>query len=353
MMATVSRISEVNEMPPSLEKLARWTALNHYVFTTTQVALVCADPKVLPSRKMYSALVFLANAVYWLNYGKPSNQTRSKAKSNLIRFAADYLDVMGKKHTVPKYHYTLHEADFLDEHGPVYLYDSFNLERFLHDLLKTITTKRLHEDQVVTNFLLKFFSTSLSETEMYGDEVIGFLEDLGINCSKNFCKLGSASLDKTKASEKVSQESLSLLCSFLDIPEDGRSKSRFQVVKRMKFRNLTLTSARFMHTGRVNDSYVQVDELCYGQIQEIVQVDDSDRFLVILHEYRKEMMYDDTGFHVFYPDNQYPVLPTERYKVFELSDKTFVQKIFHAEHVWTFGGVHEFFMIRPNDFFMI
>jgi hypothetical protein len=359
LQAKVHRVSELNSLPPSFSNLTNWTALDYFTFLMAEVAVVCSSPSVLPDRLLYKALVYLANAVYYLHYGKQSRGTQKLAHDNVALFSRWFVKSLGTSHCTHKFHVFQHFPEFLPVHGGAFLFDSFNLERLLGLLKKNITTRVNHVNQGVTNFLLRFHSPLLRSTAQYSESGREFLDSLKLDTSF-YLNLSTLCLDvpKGQVNSTISPLHAQLFKDkLLKLFPENETIHAFAGLKRASrilHRNFILTSSLFQHTGQVNDSYCCVDERCVGQIVDICFTAEHGTCMILVQQYRRIIIKNFSGIPVLLPDNQFPVSvdpSTAQLKVFVLSDNLFIQKALLIDDVEIHGKVFTFFALRPNDFF--
>ena len=330
------------------------------MFLLAEVAVICTDQNVLPNELIRKSFVYLADATYWMHYGDPTEETKKKASESLERFHKTYFHCYGMTATIPKEHEHQHFDMYLRWHGLAYCWDSFNLERAIGLLNKSVTTRVNHADQLVTNFLVRFHSRILNNLEEHDADAREYLTDLGYDSSffvtlSTMCTFESPEPMPTHYVQCIVEYLTSGREEFFDDVALNSTIERSVVqltrVSRLKFRNQILTSAAFVHSGNVNDSYVQVGGQIFGQMEELCEVDKSGCFVMLVRKYQKIVMPNPAGRPVELPHNQFPVRPTNDLVVFSLNDKLFVQKILLIDPYVYNGISYQFFAIRPNDVF--
>ena len=358
LVKSVHRTSELTHLHPSFSQLSNWCALDYYAFLLTDIVVLFVNSSVLKNRNIYRLLVYLSNAVYYLHYGKQSDEIRGYAQKYLIKFARLYCDTYDVKYRIPKFHLFQHFIELVRLHGAACFWDSFNLERFLSFLNKCLTTSLNHMDQASMNFLTKRHCPDLQvrAIETYSKSTRTLFKHLGYE-AECFAYLKCTSLDRRTFKgqpvpmQHVSEESEKHFKRFL-----GNSQSRMKLwqVKKMKFRNLALTSQIFRHreANRVRDCYVCLNEKYLGRIADMCQVGNAKLMhLLLLQVYKRAVAVNKDGFQILFPANNIPVLPTEEYMVFEMSDNLFVQKALWIENVRVGPKYYNFFALRANEVF--
>lgn len=357
MVKTVHRVSELTHHHPSFGKLKNWTALDYYGFLLTDIVLLLLDSAVLENRTMYRMLVYLANAVYYLHYGKQSDAIRAKAQKYIVKFSRWYCKVYDEFGMIPKFHLFQHFGEMLRLHGAACFWDSFNLERFLHVLGKSLTTTVNHMDQASMNFLTRHHCPDLQSKAIrtYTGSTKKVFKRLGYDV-QNFALMKCVPLDKRgRGGKKLSRTRVSdnYAKYFKRFLGNVHSRIKLWQVKKMKFRNLALTSRFFPHreAQRVRDCYVCLNEKHFGRIADMCEVDGTDLHLLLLQIYKRPVVVNRGGFQILFPVNNFPVEPTEKYMVFAMNDDLFVQKALWLEHVRVGEKHYQFFALRPNEFF--
>lgn len=304
-------------------------------------------------------LVYLSNAVYYLHYGKQTDEIRAKGEKYVAKFARWYATVYEETDLIPKFHLFQHFVELARLHGAACFWDSFNLERFLSFIGKCVTTTVNHMEQASLNFLTRRHCPDLQvkAIEGYSEPTKEVFKHLEYD-AENYAHLRCTPLDRrTDRSgnplprRQVADESAKRFKEFLDITG---SRIKLWRIKKVKFRNLVLTSREFRHRqgNRVRDCYVCLDEKYFGCIADICELgNDGSFYLLLLQLYKRPLAVNRDGFQILFPDNNFPVEPTENYKVFRLSDDLFVQKALWIENVQVGERQFEFFALRANEWF--
>lgn len=293
-------------------------------------------------------IVHLANAVYLLSCSQQSEVTKADARHNVEQFAEKMMlsKSFGKSEAVHKFHMFQHFPDFVEAHGPAFLWDSFNLEKFLGLVGNGITARVEQGAQVVTNFLLRFHCKELTGTVSHGPEFDEYLKTSGLRrtfyLEKKCITLKYETCELDEENRRIFDE---FLC--------GRNTGALKSVSRVKVRNLILTSSKFTHRGKVNDSYVQLNEKYFGRIDEMCEafVSGNIEYLISLSLYKKEVLLKETGEVYRFPVNQFPVSPSNERKVFAITKSLSIQKILVSSPFIFNASDFDFFSIWPNEYF--
>ena len=327
----------------------------------SMVTLVCfqnIQERFKNDESLYKVLVYLANAVYYLHYGVQSPSIQQKAKENIKLFSSEYRKYFGKEKCIPKYHWFQHFLEFVLKHGAAFLFDSFLLERFLGFLKRTVKTSRNQQSHVIDHFLLSHHSPLLNNTERF-DKLTGGsgarkqIRSMGFDLSY-FTNLGSYSLKKLEGLEaQMPDEHVRLVREHLKVTnrELFTDDMPFERHSRIGFRNLTLTSKQFSHDGNVRDCYCVLNGNFPGQIADICNIFGTDLFFIVVQEHKRIPFTTTGGIVLLSPDNQFPVLETDRKVVYSLNDELFLQKVLLIKDFEWGGKVANLFCVRPCEWF--
>lgn len=327
-------------------------------FLLAEVPLILLDRKTMPDRGMYRVFVYLANAVYYLNYGLMTEEIIDRAEQNTKRFSNQWCKVCGKKRCIPKFHRFQHFVELVRRHGPAFLWDTFNMERGLGLKGKTVTACVNQVEQVSLNVLTKLHCPLLYDIESYKEPAQNLLKTLGFDNTK-FAEMRISILD-TKTSEegvsslaqgRVNADDAEPFMSFLQQEQQWSDDYSLNRVKRVRIRNLTLSSNRYKHTGKVRDCYVCLNGTDFGQIADMCEVRQRGKFLLRLQKYEKVVLRNSDDHDIILPVNQFPVRPTDTFVVFELNDDLFIQKSLWVDSVPVRDRVLNFMCLRPNEWF--
>ena len=356
---TLRRVSELDRLPPPLSRLKFWKALDYLVFVLAQSALLTwdmADRTDDPDEKeeterVQEILIHLSNAVYFLSYGHPSDETRKTARTNVEQFADKLMacDSFGASEAVHKFHMFQHFPDFAECHGSAFLWDSFNLEKILGYVGKGVTARVEQGAQVVTNFLLRFHCEDLNGNVSHSSEFNEYVERLGLR--RTFF-LEKTCLALKYESSDIAPENMAAFAAFLRNRSVGEA-SGMRGVSRLRVRNFVITSSKFAHRGNVDDSFVQLNGTDFGQIEQMCEVDVSGQkqYLLLLNFFKKEILLFETGEVRHFPENQFPACRTNRSSVYAITKRLFVQKILRSSPFVYNDCDYDFLSIWPNEWY--
>lgn len=348
--ANLHRVSELKHLPPSFGKISNWTALDFMSFYMYLVGSVVSNALLIKKVEFRDMIVQFTNVVYYMHHRQiRSNQDlMQRLKDNLKAFSESYLAIFGPQCCTWKIHVLQHIPIFIERYGPAYLWDSHNLESFLHVMGSMITSRRNQANQAVSLFLLRYHAGVFSEIPQFSPEMKAFLKKIGFD-SSFFVLLGTFPT-KLGDMKGVDCSVFDKLLDFLNEKGVVAQFSDFVRIERLRRRNQILTSSHFKHVGNVDDSYIQVNCRKFGQVIEIFKVGPS--FFVVLDSYQEiSPLTCDTGVTLLFPDNQIPVKRVGEMYVFELERDTFLQKIMRTNLVLDNAVVHEMFCFCPNDVF--
>ena len=351
-------MSELDRLPPSLSRLKFWKALDYLAFILAQSALLTwdlADRTDDPDEKeeteaVQEILIHLSNAVYFLSYGHPCEETQRKGRKNVEEFADKLMacESFGSSEAVHKFHMFQHFPDFAERHGSAFLWNSFNLEKILGHIGKGVTARVEQGAQVVTNFLLRFHCEDLNRSVSHSSEFDEYVKKLGLR--RTFFLEKTCLPLKYEASD-VALQHMAAFAAFLQ--NDSFGESGMKGVTRLRVRNFVITSSKFAHRGNVDDSFVQLNGTAFGQIEQIceVAVSGQRQYLLILNFYKKEVLLQDTGEVRRFPENQFPASRTEKLKVYAITKRLFVQKILRSSPFIHDNCDYDFFSVWPNEWY--
>jgi hypothetical protein len=111
----------------------------------------------------------------------------------------------------------------------------------------------------------------------------------------------------------------------------------------------------FNHQGNRDDSYVQVKEGIFGQVEDMIFIHDKQVAILLLRMFKKQTILTENGYSISFPINQFPVEATNRFRPVVLSTKSYVQKIVRSDLKLKRQSEtdlpYPFFSIRPNPWF--
>jgi hypothetical protein len=105
--------------------------------------------------------------------------------------------------------------------------------------------------------------------------------------------------------------------------------------------------------GNVDDSYIAVNEECFGRVLDIMWLPEYRAALVKLDKYEKKTYVDENSAEMMFPVNQFPVKRSREHVFLRVTDSDFVQKIVKATLVHKKRPLEKcvLFAKRPNEWF--
>jgi hypothetical protein len=128
----------------------------------------------------------------------------------------------------------------------------------------------------------------------------------------------------------------------------------------MHFRHhLSITSTLFKHREKRDDTYVQVKEGVFGQVEDILFIHDKVAAIILLRIFEKEKVLYKNTVEIPFPINQFPVKVTNRFSTAVLTNTSYIQKIVRSDLDFKktsdnpndIRPSYPFFSIRPNPWF--
>lgn len=346
-----TRVSEANYNCKSPRIYSSWRAYDFYQLLMHDVALLFSDEKIMTNENFQNVIFTLSEAVYLLCHGRMTAEIRRQARAKVEEFSEAYLKCLGPDWCTFKFHLFQHAPDLADRHGPAFLWDDFNLERINSMVKRTVTGTRGQSEQAAKHFILRHHSDVLQDPSNYQPSVKRELKKNGFH-QEVFCTYDDFITHRVHEPidlniySIVHSEMVALgLCDVHDQVELTR-------VSRMVRKNVVvLTSKRFKHRGAVRDSYVQVENDLFGQIEEIVFSVDLATFFLVIEKFAKYDALYSKGNRVMHPINQFPYRRTGQLIAVELTDDLFIQKAQISCLVLAEGKIVDLFSPRPNEFF--
>jgi hypothetical protein len=303
------------------EEYENWKAEDFRQFLLLGVGSICSQRRFLPDSDLYNVLWSLSNAVSSMLNPRQTQLQIQKARGHLIQFVDFYTKRLGMGWCTWKFHIFQHFVKLLIEHGSALFWDGFFREDIVGILKLGLTTKRNHDEQAVTNFLLSHHTHPYREKCEESERMKAF---------RSSCKRGRAtSLSPVavkiidKADEEVLDEEkddvLSSCGSFVsswDVPVTR--------VLRCRRNGVVLTSKRFQHRGLVNDSFIYLDDSNFGQIVEIFRIGEenvqNDKIVIKIRKFERVHLTNGNE-EITFPEFQFPVNETEEF-AFKLITRT-------------------------------
>lgn len=342
-------MSELAHLPPSFGKLSTWTALDFSTFILYLVGTVVCDEGLVKDDRFRKMIIHLANTVYLLHHGRPSSTLEEELKQEMIAFCTLFHEFYHDNGCTWKWHNFQHMPEIHQKHGPAFLWDSFNVEKFVGFMKKIITARRNQVDQGVTCFLLYFHSKAFNEFPKFCPSIQQYLKSCSLMRTA-FASMKPAVLKYGKLRD-VQVDDMNEIQRFVSsnqiVPRHETSLKR---VLKLKHLTQVITSAAVKHAGKVDDSYMMVDSRVFGQVKEIFEVKKGMSCVILLELYKKKVIRSDVGVVLDFPISCFPVGQSGELECFYLTKDTFVQKILISSFVGEFGAV-KMFNVRPNEFF--
>lgn len=346
-----TKVSEANYNCKSPRIYSSWRAYDYYQLLVHDVVLFFSDEKIITDEEFQKVIFLLSDCMYLLCHGRMDDNIRRLARERVQEFSEAYVSFFGPEWCTYKFHVFQHTPDIVDQHGPAFLWDDFNLERINHLTKETVTATRGQMSQIGTHFLLKHHSDVLQDPSVYSESVRdqlkknGFHQEVFFTYEDFVTHTAKEPLDLNVHEAVVGEMINKNYCDVGDTPEFNR-------VTRMIRKNVVvLTSKHFKHRGSVRDSYVQVDGDCFGQIIEIVYCVDIATYFLVIEKFQKYDALYAKGNRILHPCYQVPYKRTGFLRVIELTDELFIQKAQISCLVCCDGTVVNVFSPRPNEFF--
>lgn len=309
-----------------LQDWKKWTGYDFYIFFSVVVGLVCTDPTNLPDREFYEALREFSNAISLMYHERFSMTIYERAKRAVENFATFYKERFGVELCTWKFHMFQHLHQYLLAHGSGMYTDSFNVERVIGGMVRSVTSRRNQVAQIVSNHLLKFHSRPLDCIHEFDKDVIKFLVRIGASKRTN-ARFTKKALNKVEGRVGIREEEELRDHGVLDVGGDvAQGVTR---VDRLKVGKVMLTSTLYNHTGRIWDSFVFLNDRDPAQILDMFAVSDTtERFFLKVRLFQKipTMKFSVTGPVVNYPDYQFPAVELDEVKYLEVTSDLLVMK---------------------------
>jgi hypothetical protein len=370
LQGTMTKVSEADRNCQLLGGGTKWTAYDEFQFILHCVALLCSDDDII-DHKVYKILVHLSNVVYLSHFGRMTDEVIEHVEVEKNVFSDEYKTVLMHEWLVMKWHLVdAHLTQSLKNHGNASLFDGFNMERFNFMIKSSTTAKNQELRNMVQNFILKFHNLISEQAHRFGKEAQKNLADLGF--SQTFDETFKDYVKKKSKFQTFDEDILRMIRPILrdnGITCEGEIDDPFNTnlvrVSTMVRKGVVLETEYIRHRkgSKINDSYIQVDNTHFGQVQEIIGVrmkEGSDRvskFIFVLRKFQKlqEIKHTWGGLRLF-PINQFPfqdTIETEpEFHVFLLRRSTFIQKCQVCEIKYVDGGERVRIMtVYPNEWF--
>jgi hypothetical protein len=364
MLLEATQTSEMDTTMMALVQYKKWRAVDMYYFLLTRVGLLAAR-KDFTSDQFYDMLVELADLTYWMNYGRVTKEVVEKVRLLGNSFAEKWKSTMTEEDFVWKWHALVsHFYRVMEAFGGAHQFDSFILEFLLGEMIRFSTSRRNVAVQVVMNMLSKFHSSFRKYKPYFGPTIREWLKRKGFD-NMNAPRLSIHRITKMTGPPAVcDSEALEIVKSAEGMGPLAQTVTTESVTRVLKIRfgAMCLTSADFVHRGKIRDYFVQVDGELFGKICDIFEIVDvhstSDPKYVLNVQIYKPVenlknSRQDEG--VLFPVNQVPREPSDDFFAVLLRPNLFVQKAieidfpFFRDSISTFRPL-KLYCILPNEY---
>jgi len=366
--ATLTRTSEVERNCLPISLFHKWNAYDELQFILHSTALICSDPLELRNHNVYVVLVHLANIVYLSHHGRVTEAIIQKVEEEIKAFYVALRETFKQEYLTHKVHVMQHIPHFMRMHGSAMWTDGFNMER-LNLFTRNLTNATNNElVQIVRNFIIKYHGSAFKNVNEFQRKVQALLHNMGVDTTifgYHFCD----KVRKEHAVQVIPNEAKELIIQEIVTRRIATRNFAAKNLKRLISINrkgviLETREAWHPNDSMVRNSYIQVNDSCFGQIAEIVATKveanpEEEKFIFVMTKFRKvPHIQDSEGAVILYPINQFPYVEPHTGSgntfVFTLDDATFIQKAHIGElkyekaTEWT-----KLFTVSPNgDFHM-
>lgn len=304
----------------------------------TAVGLVCADKRIIEDDEFYDVLRYLTNSVGAMIQPEITEEDMENAQENMEKFSFDYKDYFKERACTWKFHMSQHLVEFIRLFGSAAYFDNFNLERLNGELVRRVTTRRNHMKQLVDNYLLKNHSEPLQRRETYHEKTKKFLHNLGIKTVKSFENKWCGCDEEVPFAHMSEFEDVADFR--MNFPDLNNSFIRRQTC--VSKRTVVVTSEKFVHHGKVDNSYILLRRSLMGRVVEILevksQIEGISRFFLHMEVLTRSEVRPDASSECedgtprsrTLPDNQFIAEETGEYVWTEVQDGDLVQQMFHG-----------------------
>jgi len=350
-IGSMSQVSEADRTCKPLDQYTEWKALDHFQFLMHFVAAVCSDDSLIKNTMVYKCLIHLSNILF-LSYGdNVQEDTIDKVEEEVRNFFDIFKQTFTEEYFTYKVHVLKHVPDFLRLHGSAIYTDAFNLERFLGQTKRLLTTTRLEMKQLCRNFLFKHQSPFLQDMESFSEGAKATLRENDFHNDDFFSKFDDYVKEPNK-SQEFPPHILQLIRTFISNNFYMNPQSRdLQRVVQMLRKTILLETEDAHHdpSSRINDSYIYLSPDVFGQIVDIAYVERSKKFIFVMKKF--DRIYPKNG-DIPYPINQFPFEEPVflRYHVFHLTDDLIILKGQVGETSYHhYGRKVRIFTVRANE----
>jgi hypothetical protein len=310
----------------AFEEYENWKAEDFRQFLLLGVGIICSQRRFLPDLKLYNVLWSLANVISAMLNPRQTSAQIEKARAHLIRFTDFYTLRLGMGWCTWKFHIFQHFIELLLKHGSALFWDGFFREDIVGILKLGLTTKRNHDEQAVTNFLLSHHTRPYRAKCEQSDRMKAFRTSCNRSTATGLSPVAVKIIDTedNEVCDEEKDEVLSSCGSFVsswDVPVTR--------VVRCRRNGVVLTSKLFQHRGLVNDSFVYLDGDNFGQIAEIFRVgeegSENDKLVIKLKIFERVHLRNGNE-EIVFPEFQFPVKETENFTFKLITRGVVVQK---------------------------
>ncbi len=345
LLSSSTRPSEVDHVMMSMTEAGIWIGVDTYLFLLTRTGLLAAYPDFVTD-EFYEMVVTLSNMMYYMNYGRVTEGIINMVESLGNKFGEQWLEVMGEALAWWKFHILCcHFYQLMRAFGEAQHFDAFVSEFMLGQMVRMSTSRVNLAVQVAFNTLMRFHSTFDRFLPYFGESTKMWLKGMGVQQSGSPQLSIFAIKRSTGEQAKVPENELQVLNSMSAFSglQDELSQDNVKRVTKVRFGAMCLTSSRYQHIGKVNDSFVQVEGEFFGRIQEMYEVQHGELpetvFIIKVHAYNVvgPLFHSDAGDVIKFPVNQQPREPSDPpcFAHFSLAPSLFIQKVVISDFLYT------------------
>lgn len=334
-----STTTEMDHMMRSLDDWQSYTGYDIYLFFSIAVGLLCADSALLQDRLLYEVLRHFCNAIAFMYHDGFCDEVLQRAEEAVQDFATSYKARMGVSACTWKFHVFQHFIRYLRAlRASAKSTDSFNMERTLGSLVRSVTTRRNQGPQLIANFLIRWHSEPLQLIDHLDEDVLKFLGKAGAEkrSAARHCVRVRKWLDDSHDTDNDLHD------LFMNGAVDSAEydETEVHVVTRIKIGAITLTSTRFGHKGRIRDHYVLMRDAVAGEVSDIFFVSGPNQsdYYIKVKPYKRfsELIHGPTRRLVRFPRYQFPAEESQDPpKFFKITPELLLMKALrHPRYKW-------------------
>jgi hypothetical protein len=281
-----------------------WKAEDYRQFILSQVGLVCSQRRFLPDMRVYKMLCYLANLVYLMYDPRITDAKVADMERNMVLFVDAYHDRIGTDGCTWKFHNFQHFIELIKRHGSALFWDGFFHECILGEFKKFLTGTRNEDEQIVANFLLSRHAKDYFDSSKVNRRMKDFFDRERANFSgRSILRIVTYSYERRIEITDDERDCVLRLYECSDEREVRR-------VTRCKKGSVVLSWKRFAHRGMVDDSWVFLNDECFGQVDDMFVInDEQDKSVVLkLRKCRRVEVMDELsldGDALLFPINQF------------------------------------------------